>query len=77
METIDLTQIIDMVQNFGIWIIFAWLYIKEKEAHQHTREQYREDLREIANLRQNIGRVQGFVSDAKQVASTSEMKTFP
>jgi len=73
METVDFAQIVDLIQQLGIWIVFAWLYVNEKKAHQHTREQYREDLREIANLRQNIGRVQTYVGEAKQVNQSSEM----
>lgn len=66
METLDITQVINIVQDFGVWIIFAWFYVQEKKSHAHTREQYREDLREIANLRQNIGRVQTYVNESKK-----------
>lgn len=69
-----LNQIRALVQDFGIWIIFAWLYIQEKKAHQLTRDQYREDLREIANLRSNLQRVQAYAREFQQVAQTSEMK---
>lgn len=58
MTEIDFAQIIDLIQQLGIWIVFAWLYVNEKKAHQHTREQYRDDLREIANLRSNLNRIQ-------------------
>lgn len=74
MSEVDFAQIIDLIQNWGVWVIFAWLYINEKRAHQLTREQYREDLREIAGLRQNIGRVQSYVRENKQVPTTTEMK---
>ncbi len=50
----DFSQVLDVVQSLGLWSIFAWLYLQEKKAHQTTREQYREDLREIANLRSHL-----------------------
>lgn len=75
METVDFAQIVNLLQDLGVWIIFAWLYVNEKKSHQHTREQYRADLREIANLRQNLTRVQTYVGDAKQVNQTSEMRS--
>ena len=74
MTEVDLSKIIDLIQQLGIWIVFAWLYVNEKKAHQVTRDQYREDLREIANLRQNLNRVQTYVRDNQQVPSTSEMQ---
>ncbi len=67
-------QIRALIQDFGIWIVFAWMYVQEKKAHQLTREQYRDDLREIANLRQNLNRVQSYVRDAQQIPTSSEMK---
>ncbi len=64
----EITQIISIMQDFGIWIIFAWLYVQEKKSHQVTREQYREDLREIANLRHNLSVAAPPKSDISQAA---------
>ncbi len=47
----DLQIISDVVQNFGFWAIFAWLYMSEKKAHNETRARYFEDLREFAGIR--------------------------
>lgn len=75
MTDVDLPQIIDLIQQLGIWIIFAWLYLQEKQAHQATREQYRDDLREIASLRQNLTPIRNHTLDDKQPATTPEIKT--
>lgn len=47
----ELQIILDVVQNFGLWAIFAWLYMAEKKAHNETRTRYFEDLREFAGIR--------------------------
>ncbi len=70
----DFSQVLDLVQSLGMWSIFAWLYLQEKKAHQTTREQYREDLREIANLRHNLSQVQTYVREAHTFPTTSEMQ---
>ena len=46
----------DIVQSVGMWAIFAWLYIKEKDAHKMTRKEYRDDLREVAGIRQSLAK---------------------
>lgn len=66
-------QIRALIQDFGIWAVFFYLYVQEKKAHQLTRDQYREDLREIANLRQNLNRAQTYVRDTQTIPVTSEM----
>ncbi|GEM_PF-2080099 len=65
MENVDIDAVANLIQNLGLWAIFTWLYIQEKKAHQLTREQYRDDLREIANLRSNLNRVQTYVRDTQ------------
>jgi hypothetical protein len=50
----DLQMVLDVVQNFGLWGIFAWLYMAEKKAHNETRTRYFEDLREYAGIRAAI-----------------------
>lgn len=49
-QNMTISQIADLVQSFGIWILFAWLYITEKRAHEVTRDQYRDDLRRLAGM---------------------------
>lgn len=56
-ETI--TQILNLVQSAGMWVVFLYLYISEKKAHNETRKDYRNDLREVSGLRQNLIRVDG------------------
>jgi len=50
MTELTIAQIADLVQSFGIWLLFAWLYIMEKQAHEVTRLQYRNDLRTWAGI---------------------------
>ena len=50
MAELTISQIADLVQSFGIWLLFAWLYIMEKQAHEVTRRQYRDDLRSWAGI---------------------------
>lgn len=59
----EFQQILDVVQSFGVWAIFAFLYWEEKKAHAATRLRYYEDLREIAGLRRNIDRVHTYNPD--------------
>lgn len=77
MESVDLfTKLVDLAQSFGIWIVFMYLYISEKRAHEQTRMEYRQDLREIAGLRQNLQRTQYYVDQAKQFPREGEMRQF-
>lgn len=62
----EFQQLMDVVQSFGVWAIFAFLYWEEKKAHAATRQKYYEDLREIAGLRRNIDRVHTYNPDQKQ-----------
>lgn len=68
MDNADFQQVSNLIQDLGIWILFAWLYINEKKAHNETRKQYREDLREIAGMRQSMNRVQSVVQQQKDIA---------
>jgi len=54
-----ITQVLNIVQSAGMWVVFLYLYVSEKKSHNETREQYRKDLREISGLRQNLVRVDG------------------
>lgn len=85
MTELDFSQITGFVQDVGIWVLFAWLYVQEKKAHEASRQRYdiqlqelrmrhTDDLREIAGLRQNLNRVQTYVRDAQTVPSNSEMQ---
>jgi len=70
-ETFDFSQLMNLIQDFGMWMVFAWLYVQEKKAHQTTREQYRDDLREIANLRSNLSAVQSAVRASQELPKTA------
>ncbi|MEN8172028.1 MAG: hypothetical protein ABFS03_04025 [Chloroflexota bacterium] len=50
----DTTIILDLVQTFGTWVIFVYLFVQERKAHEMTRREYREDLRSIAGLRAQL-----------------------
>lgn len=54
MAEMTIAQIADLVQSFGIWLLFAWLYITEKQAHEATRREYRADLRLWAGLAEQV-----------------------
>lgn len=58
-----ISEIGNLIQGLGMWAIFAWLYIREKEAHSDTRKEYREDLREIAGIRQSLTNTQRNVAE--------------
>lgn len=58
-----ISEIGNLIQGLGMWAIFAWLYIREKEAHRDTRKEYREDLREIAGIRQSLAKTQRNVAE--------------
>lgn len=75
MENAELFKtLVDLAQSFGIWIVFMYLYISEKRAHEQTRREYRDDLREIAGLRQNLQRTQTYANEYRQIPQNSEMK---
>ena len=66
----EFSIIIELVQSVGMWAIFAYLYVAEKRAHEKTRYEYRNDLREVAGLRArllvpNISDVRPFDNDKK------------
>lgn len=55
MEQSDaLLQITAIIQDVGIWAMFAWLFIKEREAHMITRDKHMDDLREIAGMKKPL-----------------------
>lgn len=47
----DITSIMEIVGQFGFSSIFLWLFVREMNRHDTTRENYRNDLREIAGIR--------------------------
>lgn len=49
-----LSQIGALVQQFGLWALFAWLFTHERAAHQETRQKWIDDLREIAGLKKRL-----------------------
>lgn len=50
MTDTDFQMLTNLIQDIGVWILFAWLYIQEKREHNETRSQYRHDLREFRGL---------------------------
>lgn len=61
MTELDFSQVSNLIQDIGIWVLFAWLYIQEKKAHAETIRQHQNDLREIAGMRSNLMQVQRVV----------------
>jgi len=63
--TPDVQALLDLIQQFGIWIIFAYLYVQERRDHGLTRQRletelsaaraaHMADIREIAGMRQSL-----------------------
>lgn len=76
--TPELQSLADLVANVGVWVVFLGLFIQERKEHADTRKSlYREieaarldhmsDLREIANMREKLHRVQGTVQEFRAV----------
>jgi len=42
--TPDVQALLDLIQQFGIWIIFAYLYIQERRDHGLTRQRLESEL---------------------------------
>lgn len=51
MENFDITQILELIGQLGFASVFLWLFVREMNSHERTREEYRRDLREIAGMR--------------------------
>jgi hypothetical protein len=47
----DISMLMDLVQTFGTWAIFLYLFVQERRAHDETRREYRDDLRNIAGMK--------------------------
>ena len=63
--TPEIQALLDIIQQVGLWAIFAWLYVQEKRDHAETRRNlyaqleaakssHMADIREIAGMRQNL-----------------------
>ena len=50
----DINAIINLIREFGLWLVFAWLFVKEREAHSLTRTAHFEDLRDMAGLKTRL-----------------------
>jgi hypothetical protein len=46
----DFGVLVDLVQSVGTWMIFLYLFLKERESHDRTRSQHLVDLRDIAGM---------------------------
>ena len=44
MDTDTLTALTAVLQDVGVWGIFAWLYVSEKRAHDATRLHFQQYL---------------------------------
>lgn len=52
----DFASLIALLREFGLWLIFAWLFINERRAHDETRFKYFEDLRDLAGINTKLAR---------------------
>jgi len=50
MENEVVAMFTDLFSSVGMWAVFAYLFVQERKAHEATRRQHNEDLREIAGL---------------------------
>lgn len=50
----DLKPILELIAQFGTGGVFLWMLIREMNKHDETREQYRDDLRDVAGMRQQL-----------------------
>ena len=51
MDGASITQLVELVGQFGFSVVFLWLFVREMNQHEVTRSEYRRDLREIAGMR--------------------------
>lgn len=54
MEQVQFDTLMAVIQNFGMWGIFGWLYLLERKAHEETRKLWIDDLRDIAFLKRSL-----------------------
>lgn len=47
----DIQAVIQAAQSVGNWVLFFWLYMKERERTQHVSDEHKADLRRIAAAR--------------------------
>lgn len=53
MTPTDFAALLEVITQFGFSSVFLWLFVREMNRHDHTRDEYHRDLREIAGLRAN------------------------
>jgi len=52
-----MTELVEIVQTVGMWAVFAVLFLQERKAHDETRRNWNDDLREIAGLTRPLVRL--------------------
>lgn len=74
----ELDTLLQVVNSLGTWALFFYLYWDERKSHQKTREEmtrreslardsHMHDLREIAGMRADLGRVARITQEIKQM----------
>lgn len=64
----EVQSLLDIIQQVGMWAVFAWLYISEKKDHNETRKAnalelsaaraaHLSDIREFARIGQSLYQV--------------------
>lgn len=43
----DFKTLVDLIQATGTWMVFFYLYVKERDAHQRSIDAHLQDLRDV------------------------------
>jgi len=62
----EFAMIIDVVREFGLWMVFAWLFVQERRAHDATRHAYFEDLRDLAGVKPQLAKKEQSLTDRQE-----------
>lgn len=54
MPETDLNSIVQLATQGLFSVVFLWLYMAERKAHEETRKMLYETLREVAGMRVNL-----------------------
>ena len=62
----DIAPLLQAIQSFGNWVLFFWLYMKERDRSQKISDDHKADLRGVINqvIRQISGKREGDGQDA-------------
>lgn len=58
----DIAPLLQAIQSFGNWVLFFWLYMKERDRSQRISDEHKADLRGV------ISQVLSKLADKKDVS---------